>query len=122
MHEPFAQKGPESYPHDKQNRGEEQPAFFGVVIIAVACNDIYLYTVSCNKGAGMVGVAKRVQKHRINLRKSGLRPLQIWVPDTRRQGFAKECERQSALVKFDPQEKEVLTFIEGIADFRGWEP
>ena len=51
-----------------------------------------------------------------------MRPVQIWVPDTRRAGFAAECARQSALVKSDPQEKEVLGLIEEIADFRGWEP
>ena len=69
----------------------------------------------------MSTIAERVQKHRKNLRKSGMRPVQIWVPDTRRAGFAEECARQSALIKNDPQEKEVLDFIEEIADFRGWE-
>ena len=29
---------------------------------------------------------------------SSLRPLQIWVPDTRLPGFAEECRRQSQLV------------------------
>ena len=43
-------------------------------------------------------VAGRVKQHRDNLRASGLRPLQIWVPDTRRPGFADECRRQSVLV------------------------
>ena len=46
----------------------------------------------------MATVAKRVQKHRMNLRKSGLRPVQIWVPDTRRPGFAEECRRQAFVV------------------------
>ena len=69
----------------------------------------------------MSTIAERVQKHRKNLRKGGLRPLQIWVPDTRRAGFAKECARQSSLVRNDPQEKEILKFIEEIADFNGWE-
>ena len=32
------------------------------------------------------------------LRAAGLRPIQIWVPDTRRSGFAEECRRQSAIV------------------------
>ena len=72
-------------------------------------------------GLQMTSVAERVQKHRKNLRKSGMRPVQIWVPDTRRVGFAEECARQSALVKNDPQEKEVLELIEEIADFSGWE-
>ncbi len=70
----------------------------------------------------MASTAERVQKHRKSLRKAGMRPVQIWVPDTRKKGFAEECERQSALVRNDPHEKEVLQFIEEIADLSGWEP
>jgi hypothetical protein len=40
-------------------------------------------------------VSERVRKRREALRDSGLRPVQIWVPDTRRPGFAEECRRQS---------------------------
>jgi hypothetical protein len=40
----------------------------------------------------------RVQKHRASLRASGLRPIQIWVPDTRRPGFADEVKRQCQVV------------------------
>jgi len=40
----------------------------------------------------------RVQKHRASLRASGLRPIQIWVPDTRRPGFAEEVQRQCHVV------------------------
>lgn len=43
-------------------------------------------------------VSKRVQKRREALRMSGLRPVQIWVPDTRRPGFSEECRRQALLV------------------------
>ncbi|MDR2013499.1 MAG: antitoxin MazE family protein [Rhodanobacter sp.] len=43
-------------------------------------------------------VNARVQKHRDALRRAGLRLVQIWVPDTRRSGFAKECRRQCRLV------------------------
>ena len=39
-------------------------------------------------------VNARVQKHRDALRTAGLRLVQIWVPDTRRPGFAQECRRQ----------------------------
>lgn len=41
---------------------------------------------------------ERVRKRREALRAMGLRPIQIWVPDTRRPGFAEECRRQSRLV------------------------
>ena len=45
----------------------------------------------------MSNVNSRVQKHRDALRAAGLRPVQIWVPDTRRPDFAEECRRQSGL-------------------------
>lgn len=64
--------------------------------------------------------AARVQKHRASLRASGLRPIQIWVPDTRKRGFAKECLRQSLLLNQDAQEKEVLGWIEKVSDDEGW--
>lgn len=65
-------------------------------------------------------VAQRVQKHRDSLRASGLRPIQIWVPDTRRKGFAKECHRQSKLIQNDPQEGEMLKWISLVSDDKGW--
>lgn len=65
--------------------------------------------------------AARVQKHRENLRKSGLRPIQIWVPDTRSKNFQKECQRQSEIIKNDPAEKEILKWLEETADHEGWE-
>lgn len=43
-------------------------------------------------------IRERVQKRRDMLRASGLRPVQIWVPDTRRPGFIEECRHQSRLV------------------------
>jgi hypothetical protein len=43
-------------------------------------------------------VSERVQKRRDALRAAGLRPIQIWVPDTRRPGFHEECQRQSRMV------------------------
>jgi hypothetical protein len=52
----------------------------------------------------------------------GMRLLRLWVPDTHRPEFAKEAARQSALLRNDPQEKEVLQFIEDVADFSGWQP
>jgi hypothetical protein len=42
--------------------------------------------------------AGRVQRRRNKLRAQGLRPLQIWIPDTRAPGFAQEYARQCQLV------------------------
>lgn len=40
---------------------------------------------------------QRVAAHRARLRRQGLRPVQIWVPDVRAPGFAAEAHRHSAL-------------------------
>lgn len=64
--------------------------------------------------------AIRVQKHRNSLRQSGLRPIQIWVPDTRAKGFKEECHKQSRLLRNDSQEKEILEWIEEVSDQEGW--
>lgn len=65
--------------------------------------------------------SERVQKHRMALRAAGLRPVQIWVPDTRRAGFAEECRRQSLILRGDAHERETLDWLEAAADTEGWE-
>jgi len=65
--------------------------------------------------------SERVQKHRMALRAAGLRPVQIWVPDTRRAGFAEECRRQSLALRGDAHERETLDWLEAAANREGWE-
>lgn len=43
--------------------------------------------------------AERVRRRRDKLRAAGLRPVQIWVPDTRAAGFGEECARQARLIR-----------------------
>ena len=64
----------------------------------------------------------RVQKHRSSLRASGMRPIQIWVPDTRAQGFADECRRQSLLaLASESNYADLASFMEdALADVDGW--
>lgn len=64
----------------------------------------------------------RVQKHRDALRKAGLRPVQIWVPDTRRPDFAEECRRQSRLAaRADMADMDTqICMDEALADVDGW--
>ncbi len=62
----------------------------------------------------------RVRKHREALRMAGLRPVQLWVPDTRQASFAALCREQSARLTNDPQETEILQWIEDISDQKGW--
>lgn len=68
-------------------------------------------------------IAQRVQKHRASLRDSGLRPIQIWVPDVRRAGFAEECRRQSLLIAEVEHEDAALSIFmdEALADIEGWQ-
>ena len=57
--------------------------------------------------------SQRVQKRRNALREAGLRPLQIWVADTRAPGFAEECHRQSlVMAKADAKDKELMAFLD----------
>ena len=60
-----------------------------------------------------VPVGERVQKRRDALRAAGLRPIQIWVPDTRRPGFAQECRRQSRVVAItDAADRDLDAFLD----------
>ena len=70
----------------------------------------------------VMSVNARVQRHRDALRMAGLRPVQIWVPDTRRPGFAKECRRQCRLAaKADMADASLQQFMEqALADVDGW--
>lgn len=57
----------------------------------------------------------------MELRAAGLRPVQIWVPDTRRAGFAKECLRQSRLLRDDGDETQTLDWLDRVRDTDGWQ-
>lgn len=67
-------------------------------------------------------VNARVQKHRDALHQAGLRPVQLWVPDTRRPDFADECRRQSLLVaQADQMDKDLPQLMDAaLADLDGW--
>ncbi len=67
-------------------------------------------------------VTARVQKHRDALRMAGLRPVQIWVPDTRRVGFADECRRQCLLAaQADSADTSMQQLMdEVLEDVEGW--
>ncbi|MDR3497321.1 MAG: antitoxin MazE family protein [Ancalomicrobiaceae bacterium] len=56
---------------------------------------------------------ERVKKRRDALRAAGLRPIQIWVPDTRRPGFAEECARQARLMaEADRNDEDLQHFMD----------
>ena len=60
---------------------------------------------------------EKVRAHRARLRKQGLRPIQVWVPDTRSPAFKAEARRQARLVSRLPGEEDVMAFIESVSDW-----
>lgn len=68
-------------------------------------------------------ISNRVQKHRDGLRAQGLRPVQIWVPDTRREGFEAVCAEQAQLVAMaDAADTDLARDIHLAArDLDGWQ-
>jgi hypothetical protein len=65
-------------------------------------------------------VTERVRKHREQLRADGLKPVQLWIPDTRSESFRKKCERESLSLAADPLEDDTLVRIAEVADTDGW--
>jgi antidote-toxin recognition MazE-like antitoxin len=57
----------------------------------------------------------KVRAHRDRLRKLGLRPVQIWVPDVRSKAFARAAHRQSLAVAKSPHAKKDQAFVDAIA-------
>jgi hypothetical protein len=60
---------------------------------------------------------QRVAEHRARLRRQGLRPVQIWVPDVRAPEFAAEAHRQSALAAASRYERDDQAFVDAISSF-----
>lgn len=59
--------------------------------------------------------------YRQKLRRAGLRPIQIWVPDTRAPGFAEEIARQSRVLAASEGDKEVLDWMEDNIDWPNYD-
>ncbi len=60
----------------------------------------------------------RMPTYRQRMRAAGLRPIQIWVPDTRAPGFAELCRRQSlAIAAFDAASDDLNLFIASVQDW-----
>ncbi len=61
---------------------------------------------------------KRMAGYRQRMREAGLRPVQIWVPDTRSPAFAETCRRQArAVVAHDPAGDEIMQFISSVTEW-----
>jgi Protein of unknown function (DUF3018) len=58
----------------------------------------------------------KVRKHRERLRRQGLRPIQIWVPDVRAPAFRSQAHRQSLAVAASAHAGEDQAFINAVSD------
>jgi hypothetical protein len=58
----------------------------------------------------------KVRAHRDRLRRQGLRPIQIWVPDVRSPAFKAEAHRQSKAVAASAHAHEDQDFIDAVSD------
>ncbi len=58
----------------------------------------------------------KVRAHRARLRRQGLRPIQIWVPDVRSPAFAAEARRQSLAVSESRRAREDQEFIDAVSE------
>jgi hypothetical protein len=63
----------------------------------------------------MASSRDRVRQHRERLRRQGLRPIQIWVPDVRAPEFVAEAHRQSVAVAASEGEKDDQAFLDAIS-------
>jgi len=57
----------------------------------------------------------KVREHRERLRRQGLRPIQIWVPDVRAPAFRSEARRQSLAVTASSRAHEDQAFIDAVS-------
>ena len=62
------------------------------------------------------GSRDRVRTYRERMRARGLRPIQIWVPDTRTASFRDEAHRQSLAVARSRLARKDQDFIDAISD------
>jgi hypothetical protein len=65
--------------------------------------------------AGAKSSRDKVRAHRERLRKQGLRPIQIWVPDTRSEEFAREAHRPSRLAANSPAAAADQAFVDSVS-------
>lgn len=68
-----------------------------------------------------IAARERVRKHREALRARGLRPIQIWIPDTRKPGFAEEARRQSLAANDPAHDKELFEFMDAVLADTQWD-
>jgi len=60
---------------------------------------------------------QKVSAYRQRMKKAGMRPVQIWVTDTRNKNLKRKMKLESKMVAQNNSEQEILDFIELVNDF-----
>jgi hypothetical protein len=68
-----------------------------------------------------LSTSEKTAKYRERLRAQGLRPIQIWVPDTRSKSLAEEVRRQSLRVSKKDDSDLMDEFDVAAAETEDWE-
>ena len=68
-----------------------------------------------NGNPGRAPARVRVAAHRQRLRGQGLRPVQIWIPDTRSEAFTEAAHQQSIAASRSAQAHDDQAFIDSIS-------
>lgn len=59
----------------------------------------------------------KFRRYRERMKARGLKEVRLWVYDPDAPGFREEMERQAALLRGAPEEREALEFIEAAGDW-----
>lgn len=69
-----------------------------------------------------MSTSAKVERHRSRMRAEGLRPFQMWVPDTRTPQFAEKVKQQARRLKRASSESETLAITdEAASKTEGWQ-
>jgi Protein of unknown function (DUF3018) len=66
--------------------------------------------------SGLRRSQEKLRAYRERLRRQGLRPIQVWMPDDGSPAFEAEAHRQSLAVANSPHEQEDQEFVDAVSN------
>lgn len=64
--------------------------------------------------------AERVRKHRAKMKAMGLKPVTLWLPDTRSPEYQEKIRRACEAINADKESMRVMEEMLELADFSDW--
>ena len=64
---------------------------------------------------------KKVRAHRQRLRKQGLRPVQVWVPDVRTKKFLRDAHLDARAIANSAHDQDDQAFVDSVSVWPGHE-